>query len=259
MFRKALGTLAGVTGTVCARERVEPAVSGKRSLTRRFMARLGAMLLVSMALAAPASAQVMSINGAAPASYSGPGETINFVFTYGQSNAITSSISLNNTSVPISNFNCPGLPVGPNANIVCTGTYTTTASDAFGVLLFGQFTAIDGNGTPRGGTISNRYVVPIGSAAPKAQAYTLVSSVAENSGNPLRFQVGLDKYATTPVTINYSFGGTATAGSDFTPASGSVTLPLGAINWEVTVNPIGDTTYEPDETVVLNIGSWKSD
>ena len=250
MFRKALDTLAGGTGFARA-------CGGRRSGSgaMRLLAHLGAALLICTALAAPAAAQVMTINGASPSSYAGPGETITFVFTYGQSNAITNSVSLNGTSIPISSFNCVGLPLAPNATTTCTGTYTTTASDAFGVLLFGQFTAVDGNGTPRSGNISNRYVVPIGSTPPQAQAFTLVSSVAENSGSPLRFQVGLNKYATTPVTINYSFGGTATAGSDYAPAGGSVTLPLGAINWEVTVNPIGDSTHEPDETVVLNIAS----
>ncbi|TQD48242.1 putative Ig domain-containing protein, partial [Marilutibacter aestuarii] len=248
MFRKALGTLQGATAAARVR-----GSHGARTRAMRWLARLGMVLLATSALAAPATAQVMTITNASPSFYTGPGQTITFTFSYGQSNAITNSISLSGTSVPVSNFSCGGLPLAPNGSTTCTGTYTTTSADAWGVLLFGGFTALDGNGTPRGGQISNRYVVPNGDTPPQAQAFALVSSVSENGGQPLRFQVGLNKLAATPVTLFYTLGGTASAGSDYTPPGGSVTLPLGAMNWEVTVNPIGDATYEPNETVVVNI------
>src|SRR5262249_26832683 len=47
--------------------------------------------------------------------------------------------------------------------------------------------------------------------------------------------------------------GTATAGSDYTAASGSVTFAAGETTKPVTVSVTGDTAYEPDETVKRNI------
>ncbi|WP_182667737.1 putative Ig domain-containing protein [Marilutibacter penaei] len=209
------------------------------------------LLLAGLGLASPATAQVMTITGASPGYYTGPGQTITFQATFGSSNAVTSAIVLQNMSRTVGPLNCAGLPLDPGGSTTCTFTYVTTASDTWGIDMFGGFTATS-NGVPRSGQI-NRYVVPYGNTPPQAQAFAMVSSVTENGGQPLRFQVGLDKLAATPVTLNYSLGGTATAGSDYAPPSGTVTLPLGAMNWEVVINPIGDATYEPDETVVLTV------
>ena len=220
----------------------------------RWSSRLAALALLALAAMAPAHAQVMSFTGTSPAHYTGPNEVITFNLTFGQSNAVTSAISLNNMSIPLSGFSCAGLPLAPGGTTTCSGTYTTSASDSFGLLQFGQFTATS-NGVLRSGSISNRVVVPYGNTPPTAQVFALVPSVDEDGGALLRFQVGLDRLSNVPVTLNYSLGGTASAGSDYAPVSGSVTLPLGAMNWEVTVDPIGDSTFEGDETVVLSITS----
>jgi uncharacterized protein YhjY with autotransporter beta-barrel domain len=218
----------------------------------RWPGRLAALALLALGGMTPAHAQVMSFTGTSPTYYTGPDQVITFHLTFGQSNAVTTAISLNNMSIPLSGFSCAGLPLAPGGTTTCTGTYTTSASDFFGLLEFGQFTATS-NGVPRGGSISNRMVVPYGNTPPTAQVFALMPGVDEDGGALLRFQVGLDKLSNVPVTLNYSLGGTATAGSDYAPVSGSVTLPLGAMNWEVTVDPIADSTYEPDETVVLSV------
>ncbi|MCU0777190.1 MAG: choice-of-anchor D domain-containing protein [Akkermansiaceae bacterium] len=61
--------------------------------------------------------------------------------------------------------------------------------------------------------------------------------------------------------VNFTVGGTATFGSDYTVAnaasfsatSGSVTFPAGMAFRAVNVFPIADTVVEPDETVILTI------
>ncbi len=60
--------------------------------------------------------------------------------------------------------------------------------------------------------------------------------------------------ATGNITVNYTLSGTATAGSDYTAPSGSVTLSAASSN-EVTVTiPIlNDALLEPTETIILNI------
>jgi PKD repeat protein len=55
-----------------------------------------------------------------------------------------------------------------------------------------------------------------------------------------------------PVTVNYATAnGTATAGSDYTAASGSVTFAPGQTTATVTINVTGETYLEPDETFAL--------
>jgi hypothetical protein len=64
----------------------------------------------------------------------------------------------------------------------------------------------------------------------------------------------------TPLTVTYGVGGTATLGTDYsgiaaTPASKSVTIGAGSATATVTVDPTADTEVEPDETVALTLQS----
>lgn len=55
-------------------------------------------------------------------------------------------------------------------------------------------------------------------------------------------------------TVRYATaGGSATSGSDFQPASGTLTFDEGATSRTVSVNVIGDTAVEPDETFSLEL------
>src|SRR5262249_47803553 len=61
--------------------------------------------------------------------------------------------------------------------------------------------------------------------------------------------------ATQPVTVQYATAdGTATAGSDYTPASGTLTFNPGETSKTIVVPILGDTGVESDETfrVVLS-------
>lgn len=60
--------------------------------------------------------------------------------------------------------------------------------------------------------------------------------------------------ATGNITVNYTLSGTATAGSDYTAPSGSVTLSAnGSVETTVTIPILNDALSEPTETIVLNI------
>ena len=58
------------------------------------------------------------------------------------------------------------------------------------------------------------------------------------------------------VTVDYATSNrTATAGSDYVAASGSVTIPAGSSSVTINVPIIGDTTIEPDETFALMLSN----
>ena len=62
----------------------------------------------------------------------------------------------------------------------------------------------------------------------------------------------------SPLTVNYTVGGTATLGSDYTGISPSgitktVAFASGSATATVTVNPTADVIIEPDETVALTL------
>ncbi|MFM8597821.1 MAG: glycosyl hydrolase family 18 protein, partial [Mycobacterium sp.] len=76
-----------------------------------------------------------------------------------------------------------------------------------------------------------------------------------NSGSSTaRFTVSLSKAATTTVTVGYATAnGTATAGQDYTAASGTVSFAPGVVSQQISVNVTGDTTVEPTETFTVTL------
>ena len=67
----------------------------------------------------------------------------------------------------------------------------------------------------------------------------------------------------TPLTVNFTIGGTATFSTDYTqtgaatfvPPNGTVTFGAGNSTATVTVDPSADITSEPDETVILTLAA----
>jgi hypothetical protein len=70
------------------------------------------------------------------------------------------------------------------------------------------------------------------------------------------FVVNLSEASDQPVTVEYSTAnGTATAGSDYTAQSGTLTFAAGETSKIVSVPVIGDTTVESNETFRLNLSN----
>jgi len=60
---------------------------------------------------------------------------------------------------------------------------------------------------------------------------------------------------TLALTVNFTVGGTATSGSDYTGIGASATIPAGAAIVLITVTPINDSIDENDETVVVTLAA----
>ena len=72
----------------------------------------------------------------------------------------------------------------------------------------------------------------------------------------LTFTVTLSPARSVPVTVQYvTANGTATAGSDYTAASGTLTIPAGSTGGIISVGVKGDTVFETDETFTVNLNS----
>ena len=69
------------------------------------------------------------------------------------------------------------------------------------------------------------------------------------------FTVSRAGCTTSNLTVNYTVGGTAIPGTDYTALSGSVTIPVGSAAVSVTVTPIDNAIVENDPTVVATIAA----
>jgi uncharacterized repeat protein (TIGR01451 family)/CSLREA domain-containing protein len=85
-----------------------------------------------------------------------------------------------------------------------------------------------------------------------------IGDVTLNEGNSgttsFDFPVTLSPASAFPVTVSYvTVDGTASAGSDYQPVSGTVTFAPGQTTKTISVLVNGDVTTEPDETFLVNL------
>jgi aryl-phospho-beta-D-glucosidase BglC (GH1 family) len=114
-----------------------------------------------------------------------------------------------------------------------------------------------------GGTALTGLVLDGAGPAPPPPLPTIsIADASASEGNsgtsPLAFTVTLSQAATGLVTVHYATAdGTATAGSDYTAQSGTLSFAAGETSKTIVVPVIGDTVVEPDETltVVLSAAS----
>ncbi|MGB7357632.1 MAG: Calx-beta domain-containing protein [Mycobacterium sp.] len=105
------------------------------------------------------------------------------------------------------------------------------------------------NGVPTGG----QNPAPV---LPKVSVADATVAESDSGTRNLTFVVTLDKAPTSPVSIAYATAnGTATAGSDFTAASGVLTFAAGVVSQQVGVVIAGDTAVESDETFTLTLSN----
>src|SRR5438876_1037160 len=105
-------------------------------------------------------------------------------------------------------------------------------------------------------------VLLVGAPAVQATSLPVVSvgsaSVLEgNAGSRMVWvPVTLSAPSTSTVSVHYATAsGTATAGSDFTGMSATLSFPAGVTSLPVPVTVNGDTTFEPSETFTVTLSA----
>lgn len=138
-------------------------------------------------------------------------------------------------------------------SIVIDGDTTVEGNETFFVNLSNASNATIG--TSQGvGTILND------DAAPTVTPGLSVNSISFLEGNKgttwATFTVSLSQASSSSVSVKYATAnGTATAGSDYTAASGTLTFSAGATSMTVKFKVTPDTTAEADETFYLNLSN----
>ena len=134
-------------------------------------------------------------------------------------------------------------------NVTVTGDTVTEPGETILLNLSnaGNATIADNQGS---GTITNDDAEP-------AISVNDVSVVEGNAGTgTLTFTVSLDRQSASSVTVDYTTAdNTATAGTDYTATSGTLTFNAGATSQTVSVTISGDTGYEPDEGFRINLAN----
>jgi hypothetical protein len=85
------------------------------------------------------------------------------------------------------------------------------------------------------------------------------TSIVENAAGTITYTFTLTANAASNIIVNFSVAGTATFGTDYTQSgaasfsttAGTITIPSGSNTASFTIDPTGDATLEPNETVII--------
>jgi len=167
--------------------------------------------------------------------------TVNAATANGTANAGSDYTTASNTVT----FN-PGETTKP-FNVTVSGDVTPEADETVLVNLTAATNAVIGD-NQGAGTIKN-------DDALSALTINDVSLAEGNAGTTsFDFTVTLTPASAFPVTVNFATAdGTAVVGSDYQPASGSLTFTPGQTSKTVSVLVTGDVTTEPNETFFVNL------
>ncbi len=185
--------------------------------------------------------------------------TTNLVYTFTRTGSTTSALTANYTvggtatngtdytSIPTSVTFAAG---SSTATVIVDPTADTTVeSDETVALNLTSGTGYTvGTTTAVTGTITN-------DDFPSITLAVSPSSVTEDGTTNLVYTFTRTGSTTSALTANYTVGGTATNGTDYTSIPTSVTFAAGSSTATVIVDPTADTTVESDETVALNLTS----
>ena len=140
--------------------------------------------------------------------------------------------------------------------------YTVTNAPWNGQVTAGQSTSFGFQASPTstGSAVTGLQINGVaGGVAPTLPGVTVANAtVAEptTATAPAVFVVTLSKASTTPISIGYTTtNGTATAGSDYTATSGTLSFAAGVTTQQISVPVLRDTITEPTETFAVTLSN----
>ena len=202
---------------------------------------------VSVANASVLEGDIGTTTLSLPVTLSGPSGRevdVDYATSDGTATAVSDYAATSGTLVFAAGETSKQIDVTVNSDIQVEGNETLT------VTLSAPFNADLGSSVATG-TITNDDNV-----GPKL-AVSDTSMLEGNSGtSPLTFTVAMAPVSGSDMTVDYTTSdGTATAGSDYTAASGTLTIPAGQSSGSIAVSVLGDTTYEPNENFTLTLSN----
>ncbi len=112
---------------------------------------------------------------------------------------------------------------------------------------------VTGVGNTTGVALVEVYDLTTESGKPAVSITATKATADESSNSPGEFTLYRTGDTSQPLTVTYSFGGSATVGSDYTAGTGNAVFPAYASAVKIDVVPRSDLLVEGTETVVLTL------
>ena len=221
---------ATATGLTAETKSVTTAVAQQRSLTLKLSADVG--------------------------SFAAVGDTITYGYTVTNSGTVTLSGTVTIADDTVAAITCDAVPssgLAPGGTASCSGTYTTLQADVDASGVASNATAsLDGT-TSAAATLRVPWAALQGSQSP---VLTIAGVDGDEDAGQFAFAVSLSPASLQTVTVAYATAdGTATAGADYTGASGTLTFAPGATSRTIAVPVQDDELDEEDESFSVELSA----
>src|SRR5207253_757167 len=90
---------------------------------------------------------------------------------------------------------------------------------------------------------------------PKVSLEVAEAKTTEGSATPASITFTRTGSTAGSLAVNYTVGGTATAGADFAALSGSLVIPAGSASASLNITSADDNVAEQTETVIITIAT----
>ena len=187
--------------------------------------------------------------------FAGIDESIPYSYKVTNTGTVTLSgtLEIDDDKIESGNITCPvvtGDGIAPGAFLTCTGSYTIVQADVDAGKVTNEATASLGGVTSGSDSVTVNWQAPQGNQP----QLTVGSGEDTEDAGSFTFTVTLNPSSLQTVTVDYATnGGTATSGSDYTPANGTLTFSPGDTTKNVTVSIADDDVDESDETFNLTL------
>lgn len=221
------------------------------------MKTLVATALAALAFAIPAAAEPQARVSFSPASksvFEGDGAQTRHLIGVSMPAALSETVTVRVVSSSVqATAGVDYLPLSETLTFVAGETHKTVAFTTLGDVKTEATEAISivalQNGVERA-----RMQFEIYDDDPRPAAYGDNIRVSEGNGNPAVFRIWINRPAKFETRFDYAtVDGTAIAGQDYYPTSGTLVIPPFTSTVEIRVQTIGDTLVEPDETFTLRL------
>ncbi len=231
------GTKVGEDTTAPYSFTVTNASAGSYTLTARAIDSAGAVVT-----SAPVGITVAAANSSPTVSITSPAN--NAAFTAGDTVNIAADASDPDGTVAKVEFFSNGTKLGEDTTAPYSFAWANVAAGSY---------SLTAKATDNAGAVTTSNAVAVSVVPPTVTVSATDASASEQGTDVGVFTFSRTGSTAAPLTVNYTAGGTATAGVDYAALSGAVTIPAGASSQTVIVTPADDAVVEGDETVTATL------
>jgi hypothetical protein len=244
-------TTGTITVTVAADGVAEPDETVIVTLGSPTNATLGATTVHTLTITA--QTPTVSFTAAAQSANEGTVATITAQLSQPSTQTVTVPFTVGGTAINPADYTISATPLTIPAGST-TGSVTVTVV-ADGVTELDE-TVIVTLGTPTNATLGTTTVHTLTIAAQPLPTVSFTAAAQTGTeGTVATITAQLSTPSTLPVTLPFTLSGTATSGADYTITTSPITIPAGSTTGTITVTVAADGVAEPDETVIVTLGS----